>query len=785
MLQNPFGLAVRVGETKEQVMIPQNVRLFVGRGAALCAGLVLCLALQAATVQRIVITTGTGQAAPEELIRANMRTAEGQEFSPQVLSEDIKRIMETDYFADVETGVVERADGTVDVRVNVVMKPRVREIRYQGNEVMSTGKFEDVVELEEGALLDERQVSRDAGAVRQLYRDAGYNQTRVSYSVQPIPNTEDVNVVFEIEEEGRSKVRKVAFEGNTVFADKKLRKTVEPRHSWWSHIFRTDYLDEEKIAADKDRLWALYTAKGYLDFRVGRVERDYNKRGTWVRITFHLEEGEPYTVSQVAISGNRRFSDEELRKRIEIAPGERYDSTVEGADIERIRAAYEELGYLDLAVRAVHELDTDAHTVAIEYRIREGVPSTIRDVYVRGNDVTQDHVIRRELAIHPGDLGDAGRIRASRSRLMNLNYFESVDIVPVGTEAEDEKDLMVTVDEKRTGQLMVGAGFSSEDDIIGMFEITQANFDWDNPPRFTGGGQRLRLRMHVGTERDDYVLSFTEPWLLHKPIRFDWDAFAHERDQDEYTEARAGTGVRFTTRWRKFWRRSVGYQIQQVELEDFDNNLSNVLLDEEGSYTSSVVSFGLSRDTRDRVINPSRGSRLALSLDLQPEFLGGYTNMFRAGVEGTRYFPVFGEGVLKLEGEVGVVDHIGGDPVAIFDRFFAGGGYSVRGFDRREVGPADANGDPIGGRSLFTGTVEFIYPVYERVRASLFSDFGNVWWDVGDFNPGELNLSVGVGVQLDLPIGPVRLDYGIPVVTDQDHLDDANGRLHFNLGYFF
>ena len=772
------------------------------RSAMLLLLAVLSAGALAATpvVEKVLIESTNDGAVPAELIRSNMTTREGGAFSPGVLSTDIKRLRGTGYFEDVHAEAVPAGDGRVTVRLQVTPMPRVRRVVFEGNERFKDRKLRRVVKQKEGKLLNERQTAEDAQAIRKRYGDSGFYQTEVETIIQPIPNTSEANVVFRVQEETRHKIRRVGFVGNTVFTDKQLRKSVRSKHSWWSHIFSTGYLDDEKLEMDKDLLKSRYTSTGYLDFRIAEVKRAYDKKEKWASLEFHVDEGHPYTVSSVTVSGNQRFSTEELNEAIELKVGSTYDSTVEAEDLKRITTKYDALGYLDMLCYADRGKDGGEHKVGIDYRITEGVPCTIRDIFIQGNDETQDHVIRRELAIHPGDLGDRRKVRTSKARLSNLNYFETVDVTPWSTEQEAQKDLLVRVSEKPTGMLTVGAGFSSEDAVLGTLQIAETNFDWRNWPRFKGGGQRLRLRMQAGSERDDFVLSFTEPWLAGRPLRFDWDLFRHDRDQGEYDEARTGTGLKLTRKWGRFKRQWIGYRLERIDLDNFDNGLSNELKAEEGGYTSSALIVGVSRDTRNRFLNPSRGSRLSLSGEIQPEFLGSYGNIYRIAAQGAKYFPVFKRCVLKTELEIGLVDAFSGSPVStyiddrtgnavdvdvpIFARYFAGGASSIRGFRRRDVGPVDVREDPVGGKSLLRGTVEYIYPIFEKIKGTLFCDYGNVWRDEAEWDPGELNISVGLGIAFDPPV-PIRLEYGWPVVTDQPHLDDANGRFHFSLAYFF
>jgi outer membrane protein insertion porin family len=466
--------------------------------------------------------------------------------------------------------------------------------------------------------------------------------------------------------------------------------------------------------------------------------------------------------------------------------------------MELIRAHYDPLGYIDLRVVPRHKIDSATRTVAITFELSEGVPCTIRNVEISGNETTQDRVIRRELYYPPlipkDDLADGGKIRAIKPRLMNLDYFETVDVTPVATEREGEKDLDIRVAEKKTGMFQIGAGVSSEESVFGMLTVTQTNFDWRNRQNgFKGGGQRLLLQMRIGPQMSDIGVNFTEPWFRDRPLRMDLDLHRRERDQRYFTQTMTGAGVTFTrplvtdapeeSEWRN-WKQSYGYRYDYAQLGKFDSSTDAFLKDEKGGYSVSAVHYSIKRDTRDSFKLPTRGSLLQMTAEYAPSFLGSYSDIYRLDLQGTKYIPMR-RWVLKLDAEVGAVDNLSGQSPALFDRWFAGGAGSIRGFQRRDVGPVDSHDNAAGGGSLMRGTVEAIYPIFDTFRASVWSDFGNVWSDAYGWNPGDLNASVGVGLQFELPGGiPVRLDYGFPVMTREPHLGKS-GRFHFNVGYMF
>lgn len=759
------------------------------QGGAVILVLALCVAhavaqeRQPPTIREIEVRPSAVADTYGEMIDANMTTEEGERLDPKVLSEDIKRLYKTGKFQTVRTRVETLDDDAARLILELEIRPVVRRLELEGNKRIKDKKISREIGHEEGAVLDDKQLSQDAEKIRTLYRDKGYVETTVTHEKQDAgPGA--VDVVFQISESGRSKVRKVTFEGNSVFSDRQLRKTIQSRAKWLAYLFNTGFLNEAELKADRRRLAERYADAGYLDFAIEDIERDYTENRKWVRLHFEIEEGSPYTVSEVSVSGNQKFGADELLDLVPLEEGERFRRQAERNGAQAINNKYHQHGYLEARANPERNVNPAEHTVAVQYRIQEGGPSTVREIHIEGNRITEDRVIRRELGVYPGELADKRKIDAAKKRLQNLGHFSSVEIMPLVTEEPDERDIRVIVEETETGRLMLGGGFSTDDDLVGMFEVSQSNFSLLNWPTFRGAGQKLRLRAQLGTERNDFVLSFVEPWLFHKRLRLSADLYARDREYDEYTEEKAGVTLSLARSWGKNWRQSVGVRFEDISLTDFETT-SQDLLDEEGDYGHHALLLSFTRDTRDSYRNPRRGSRLGINTELMSEAWGSYEDIYRVRGTLSRYFPLFEESAIKVGGEIATAESFSGDSVAIIDRYFAGGSTSLRGFELRDVGPLDpVTGDSLGGQSLLLGGIELRVPLVEMVIGRAFFDFGNVWADAADWDPSELNASVGLGVELRLPIGPVTLDYGIPVVTEQDELDDS-GRLHFNMGYTF
>jgi outer membrane protein insertion porin family len=443
-------------------------------------------------------------------------------------------------------------------------------------------------------------------------------------------------------------------------------------------------------------------------------------------------------------------------------------------------------GYVDAEVIPDKILNPESGKIDISYKVREYKPYYVGRIDIHGNTKTKDHVLRRELALMPGDIFDSLKVQRSKERLMNTGLFGAVEVSAVPGEGERTRDLVVDVEEGKTGQISLGAGYSSIDSFIGFAEVSQSNFDITNFPHFTGGGQKMRLRAEVGNERQDFVFSFTEPYLLGKRLAGGFDLYATNSQylSDYFDEERQGGTLRLGKGLGEFYRGDVMYKIENVTL-DVDDDASPELLAENGTTTISAVGFSVTRDTRDSLNFPRRGA--ISSISAQAAGLGGDTHFIKLEMWGSQFFvPIerFPNHVIRVAGEAGIAKPYGSsDEVPLSERFFLGGVDMLRGFEFRDVGPRDENDEPLGGEAKIAGSIEYTFPLISRIRGAAFFDMGNVYETPSDLLSGIV-ASVGMGVRLNLPVGPIKLDYGIPIITDE-WTEGENGAFNFNVGTVF
>ncbi len=625
--------------------------------------------------------------------------------------------------------------------------------------------------------VNEADIQAGLRAIQEMYQKEGYSEASVTYELRSTPSglTE---VVYKIDEGGKSLLRDIEFVGNTAFSSSELRKQMKSKEiSLLSKFTNSGKIQNEQLEADLLAVESYYRDNGYLNARVidtRRVRVD-DKR---VDLVITIEEGAVHTVGQVAVVGPRAFSVGDLQPFLQTVSGQTFSSKKLKEDLEKIEEYYGSRGYAD--VRVTPTLDSAGSSVVdVTYDVYEGEKSYIRQIHIVGNNKTKDSVIRNELAVSPGQVYSNPKLEASKRRLENLGYFGSVDILPRETDSEDYKDVTIHVTERSTGTLNFGAGFSSIDNFVGFVEVTQSNFDIGNWPSLTGGGQRFRAAARVGTERRDFILSITEPWFMGKRVSVGGELFYRDLFflSDFYDQSQYGTAFNVRRPLGEHSSLQAEYKLQNVEIGGIASNASPEIAAEAGDYLQSKVGLTYLIDTRDDLFMPRKGHRLSAGVSYSG--LGGDVSNYGLELGGIQYWNGIWDTIFSLEGKFNVVD---GDDTPIFDRLFLGGANNLRGFAYRDVGPRDSVGEPLGGQTSAYASAEVTIPIIRSLRFALFYDIGVVSEDAYDLS-AAINSNYGIGLRLFLPIGPIRLDYGIPVQSDE--MNDSSGRFNFNMGYKF
>ncbi len=760
--------------------------------AGCCAG----LSVSAQDVADIVFNQQGKAPVQREFLEHNTRLRKGMHFTSELLDEDVKRLYQTGVFSDIQASSVKQADGNMVLKYTMKLKPQVRKIIISGNEKLKESALLEKVVLAENAPLNDRNLRETVSELRKLYHGDGYNDVQINWKIEDVEDGV-VDVRITIRENLKVRVHSVTVEPLPEdVSEDELKSVMANRYSWYGSIpligshLNAGLLDRGELSADQARMRDVFLKHGYLDIQIKSLKIEpLADDPEYADIRIQVDAGKPYKVTKVSVTGADADEAAELQKMVTVVPESIFSLEQENATVKALTDYYESLGHIDVSVRAVRLADYAGHTVEIKFEVVPGRRYHVRQVHVVNNVYTKDKVIRRELAVQPGDPVDRSRIEVSRSRLMAMGYFSKVEALTANADDVNEKDVEFRVEEKdERFNFKVGAGFSDINSLVGMAEISSNNFDLFSPENwFYGGGQRFRVQGLFGIERSSVNIDFTEPWLFDLPLRLDVAGYWNYLDYDNWTEERFGARVGLTRKiFDDFTSISGAYKIEQVRVFDMAKKLGGEWQDQEGREWLGQFSLSLNRDTRDDLMNPTSGYNVNLLGAIAPKIFGSSNNLYRLEFKGSNYFSFWDKAIVVMAGlRAGVVSDFERDkPVPLYERYFLGGGDTLRGFPFREAGPEDRNGNVYGGSTMLLGTLEISHPIWSFIRGAVFVDAGNTWENPFSFGPGGINVGAGYGLRLQLPMinAPIKLDLAYPIVNNQDSLS-SKFRFHFNMGF--
>ena len=771
----------------------------------------------AAKVASVSVKAADGDVEDVGDAAARCQVKVGDEYDPAQCARDVRALRDAGTFDDI---VVKAEQGLNGVDVTYVVKHKMRfqgPLAVKGCDYWNEGKIAKFSELKDGYAYGEAEIAAAAGRIRREYQKKFFPDVKVKPVVEPVEGIAGaVKITMEIEEGERAKITDFEFDGNEAFEADELRASFN-QYPWWNPMgwFSDVPATPQDLAEARDRVVAFYRDRGYLDVEISQPEVRTREDGERVRV-FQVREGPCYKVGTISVTGVKAYPEDVVAAAVKrIAPGDVAGATALDEAAHEIevfcgsgRAA---LADTHVTVRRLPS-ETDPETLNLVFSVEEGVPVTINRVLIRGNDYTMDKVIRREIALSPGDPMLADKAERSKRRLENLRYFdrvryylEKVD----GGEAKDGKpelrDLVYELSEKNTGNFLIGIGAGTESSVFGQIELSEANFDLFSPWRFRGAGQKGRLCIQAGPRVQTYEASVTEPWFLDRQLELTVEVYRRQRWYDDYDVIRSGAAVtlsypvKFWPTWEAFGRLGVSLAAEYIEYDDVDNGYYYDpkrddrfrLLKEEEDRNGDKVEVPLEvfwkLDTRDRFIFPTQGHTVRLFGDI----VGGDNEYWRVGFNMRKYFPVWKKYghvfQIGLRGET--VDAFS-DDLPLYDRLFLGGSKSIRGVDFREIAPriyAHENKKgrytAWGGQTSWCMNMEYSVPVVKMLRIAAFSDLGSVGEDEFDFDTAWFCWSVGVGLRLDLEQFPIRLDFATPVVDPDETVDEKV--FTFSVGYDF
>ncbi|GAK57966.1 hypothetical protein U27_04938 [Candidatus Vecturithrix granuli] len=730
---------------------------------------------------------------PESTILSQIMSAPGSLYDAERISQDIQQVYDIGFFSAVDVHVEQTAEG-VHLTFVVQERPLISKIEFIGNDKLKVDRLEEVLTLSPESLSDSFQqkfypqkIQEDIGQIKQLYHEEGYHNVQVSASLIPDPTDpqEKLLLQYHIEERKKATVKRVSFQGNTAFSEKELRKNMETRKKgFFSFLTGSGKYEETTFETDLERVRFFYVDNGYLDAKVVDHALEFVEESSDLHITITIEEGDIYTMDTVGISGNEVYATQKIQDVIQVAPGDPFSRSKIRKDILAISELYAQKGYLTpisentegkLLIDPKIQVNREQRKVTLTYDIREGVPHFLNRVTISGNQRTRDKVIRRELLVYEGQLLDSKKMERSQQRVFNLGFFEDVEFTLADGSEPNTADLAINVTERSIGSFNFGGGYSSIDHFIVSGGVSY--------PNVFGLAHSIDLSAQLGGSSQQFNLSYTMPRFLDSRYLLGLDAYKTSREYNAYDSNSVGGGFRFGRAITENIFGTLQYEYKEVDISDVDEDASSIIREAEGRSSTSSTSLSVKRSTINNVLLPTKGMLTKLTGELAGGIFQGENDFYKLTFNNNIYFPLYKDFALRFKQEVAYAKEYGdSDRVPIFERFFAGGADTIRGYEERSVGPKDENGDEIGGNKRVLLTAELIIPIQKQLRFVTFVDAGDVYSSDEDVDVSTFRKGVGVGIRFQSPLGLLRLDWGYKL--DKEPGESSN-EFHFGLGTTF
>lgn len=752
---------------------------------ALVAFFVMALTVQAmaqATVQNIRIE-GAERIEPST-IRSYLDLNPGDEISRNTLDMALKNLFATGLFADVKV----RQDGASTVVVEVVENPIINIIAFEGNDQIEDEELRAEIQMRPRQVFTRTKVQSDVARLYQIYRRNG----RFSANIEPKIIRLDqnrVNLVFEIQEGPVTKIKSIRFVGNEKYTDAKLRSEISTKETeWYRFITADDRYDPDRLSYDQELLRRFYLSEGYADFEIVTAVAELSNDRDHFFVTFTIKEGERYRFAESKIDSKlQNFDITPLYDQIIYEKGDWYNATEVQTSVDNLTNKLGDMQYAFVNVRPKLNRNKEKRTIEITYQINETPRVFVERININGNIRTLDKVIRRELLLVEGDPYNKSRLARSEQQIKNLNFFETVELKTRRGSSPDKIVIDVNVTEKSTGELSIGAGYSTADGILTDLRVRERNL--------LGKGQDLMFAATLAGERTEFDVSFTEPYFLDRDLSAGFDLFHVTRDlQDEssFDQERTGGAVRVGYPLSEKWRQTLRFRGERNTITDVQYDASRFIREQEGERDTLALSQRITYDDRDSSIFPTSG--LLYWLDAEVTGFGADSQYVSGRTGASYYYPLFDKVVFNALGEVGAIEGYNDVDVAINERYYLGGG-NLRGFEQAGIGPRDiSTDDALGGKRFYRGSMELSFPIWGipeelGILGHTFSDAGSLYEvDVDENNPdlasldSQLRASVGVGLSWRSPFGPIRIDLATPIASEDYDQEEA---FRFNFGTRF
>jgi outer membrane protein insertion porin family len=707
-----------------------------------------------------------------DAVKRIIKTKPGDIYLPKRLSEDLKAVYAMGYFDDIRIEAENTPEGE-KIIFRVKEKPTIRVIRIKGNRLFKEEKIKENLTIKTGSILNTFKIRSNIARIEDLYKEKNYHNVKVTYHIHQLKHNQ-ADLEFDIDEGNKVLIKGITFEGNKAYSDDQLKKIMKTSEKgFFSWLTSSGDLKKEDLEQDVTKLSAFYYNHGYIQARIGEPQIEY--KGNWIYITIKIEEGQQFKVGKVDIKGDLVLPKDELIKRLKITKETYYNREIVRDDVLALTDLYSDEGYAYADISPTIDKDIKQLKVDITYVIHRGKQVYFEKIMIAGNTKTRDKVIRRELQVYERELYSGKKLKRSVRNLYRLDYFEDIKVNTVKGSADDQMILKIDVTEKPTGTLAFGAGYSSEEAIFGTVSVSQRNL--------FGRGQTLELEGQFGGRSTLYKLSFTEPWLFDIPLTAGIDQYIWSTDYDTYDRKSIGGGFKLSYPVYDYLRASIQYNFDDANITNITEDAAKSIKDLEGVNITSSVTTGLTYDSRNKLFNPSEGSKHSITIKYAG--LGGNVGFTKVVAETGWYKPFPWDTVGFLHGKAGVVTRNSSGTLPDYERFYLGGINSVRGYGWQGIHVLDEDGNVIGGNKFVQFNAEYIFPILKKqgLVGVVFFDAGNVYNEGESFDIGTLKDSVGLGFRWYSPMGPIRLEYGYRLSSEEG--ESGGGRWEFSMGAAF
>ena len=707
----------------------------------------------------------------------------GETLTREKAQQAVHALFATGFFKDVRLS----ADGDVLV-VSVEERPAIAQVDFSGVSEFPVDTLRKALRdlgLGEGRIFDRSVLDAAEQELKRQYLSRGKYAAEVQTTVTPLERNR-VGINFAVIEGDVAKIRAINIVGAHAFPESELTDLLTLRTpGWLTWYTKLDQYSRQRLSGDLETLRSYYLDRGYLDFTIDSTQVSITPDRRDIYITINVSEGDKYTVSEVQIAGHTLVPEAELEKLVRLKPGDVFSRQ---KLVETQKAIAERLGndgYAFANANAVPKVDRDKRTVAFTILVDPGRRVYVRRINVVGNNKTRDEVVRREMRQLEGAYYDASKIQLSRRRIDRTQYFSEVGVETAPVEAHpDQVDVTYSVEERSTGSISLGVGFSTVDKVIVSASVTQ--------PNVFGTGKYLSLQLNSGSVNRIYSLSYVDPYYTVNGVSRGFDIYKRTVDATTLVTGAYGTdttggGIKFSYPSSEQDTLSFGLLAEDVKLQVFDTSplvYQNFVTDFGTQYRYGALTSGWAHDTRDSLIITNSGTVTRVTAELA----SGDLEYYRLGFNQQFYWPVSRLVTVMLNGDFGVAAGIGSKPLPFFKNFYAGGPGTVRGYQDFSLGPRDAEGNSLGGTRRIIGNLELQFPVPgaaqdKSLRLAAFLDGGQVYGADERIALGDLRYAAGIALAWASPLGPLRLSYGFPINAVQGV--DHEQRLQFRFGTAF